>query len=153
MDWKTYIHSDPKVLLGKPVIKGTRLSVEFILGLFSEGWTEQQVLENYPTLNTRSLQAVRQWIFDIDYQRWDEQIERDIAEGKLDALAEEAISELRPEYDFAQMQGGVRGKYVQRYKTAQEEEPVLQAGATYEIWSPLDSHEAAHKLAQLLELE
>ena len=53
MDWKTYIHSDPKILLGKPVIKGTRLSVEFILGLFSEGWTEQQVLENYPTLNTR----------------------------------------------------------------------------------------------------
>jgi hypothetical protein len=51
------------------------------------------------------------------------------------------------------MQGGVRGKYVQRYKTAQEEEPVLQAGATYEIWSPLDSHETAHKLAQLLELE
>jgi uncharacterized protein (DUF433 family) len=55
MDWKTYIHSDPKILLGKPVIKGTRLSVEFILGLFSEGWTEQQVLENYPTLNTRSI--------------------------------------------------------------------------------------------------
>jgi uncharacterized protein (DUF433 family) len=53
MDWKTYIHSDPKILLGKPVIKGTRLSVEFILGLFSEGWTEQQVLENYPTLSTR----------------------------------------------------------------------------------------------------
>jgi uncharacterized protein (DUF433 family) len=53
MDWKTYIHSDLKILLGKPVIKGTRLSVEFILGLFSEGWTEQQVLENYPTLNTR----------------------------------------------------------------------------------------------------
>jgi uncharacterized protein (DUF433 family) len=95
MDWKTYIHSDPKILLGKPVIKGTRLSVEFILGLFSEGWTEQQVLENYPTLNTRSLQAVRQWIFDVDYQRWDEQIERDIAEGKLDALAEEAISEFK----------------------------------------------------------
>ena len=58
MDWKTYIYSDPKILLGKPVIKGTRLSVEFILGLFSEGWTEQQVLENYPTLNTRSIQAV-----------------------------------------------------------------------------------------------
>jgi uncharacterized protein (DUF433 family) len=58
MDWKTYIHSDPKILLGKPVIKGTRLSVEFILGLFSEGWTEQQVLENYPTINTRSIQSV-----------------------------------------------------------------------------------------------
>ena len=95
MDWKIYIHSDPKILLGKPVIKGTRLSVEFILGLFSEGWTEQQVLENYPTLNTRSIQSVRQWIFDVDYQRWDEQVERDIAEGKLDALAEEAISEFK----------------------------------------------------------
>jgi Protein of unknown function (DUF433) len=103
MDWKTYIHSDPKILLGKPVVKGTRLSVEFILGLFSEGWTEQQVLENYPTLNTRwrslsrgeSIQAVGQWIFDVDYQRWDEQIERDIAQGKLDTLAEESISEFK----------------------------------------------------------
>jgi len=58
MDWKTYIHSDPKTLLVKPVVKGTRLSVEFILGLFAEGWTEQQVLESYPTLSAIALQAV-----------------------------------------------------------------------------------------------
>ena len=58
MDWKAHIHSNPKILLGKPVIKGTRISVEFVLGLFSEGWTEQQVLENYPTLNSESIQAV-----------------------------------------------------------------------------------------------
>jgi uncharacterized protein (DUF433 family) len=58
MNWKSYIHSDPKVLLGKPVIKETRLSVEFVLGLFSEGWTEQQVLESYPTLTPESIQAV-----------------------------------------------------------------------------------------------
>ena len=58
MDWKPYIHSDSKILLGKPVVKGTRLSVEFILGLFAEGWTEQQVLESYPTLNAITLQAV-----------------------------------------------------------------------------------------------
>ena len=58
MDWRTYIHSNPQILLGKPVIQGTRLSVEFILGIFSEGWTEQQILENYPILNTRSIQAV-----------------------------------------------------------------------------------------------
>jgi uncharacterized protein (DUF433 family) len=58
MDWKTYIHSDAKILLGKPVVKGTRLSVEFILGLFSEGWTEQQVLESYPTLSAIAIQAV-----------------------------------------------------------------------------------------------
>jgi uncharacterized protein (DUF433 family) len=58
MNWKMHIHSDPKVLLGKPIVKGTRLSVEFLLGLFSEGWTEQQVLDNYPSLNTQSIQAV-----------------------------------------------------------------------------------------------
>ncbi len=59
MNWETYIHSDPDILVGKPVIKGTRLSVEFILGLLSAGWTEQQIFENYPTLNQNSL---RMWI-------------------------------------------------------------------------------------------
>ncbi len=42
MDWRKYIHSNPNILLGKPVVKGTRLSVEFILGLFAAGWTEIQ---------------------------------------------------------------------------------------------------------------
>jgi hypothetical protein len=36
---------------------------------------------------------------------------------------------------------------------AREEEPTLQPGATYSVWSPLNSHEASHKLAQLLESE
>lgn len=58
MDWRQYIHSDPKILLGKPTIKGTRLSVEFLLGLFATGWTEQQVLENYPNLTIEALRAV-----------------------------------------------------------------------------------------------
>lgn len=58
IDWRKFIHSDTEVLLGKPVVKGTRLSVEFILGLFSEGWTEQQILENYPSLTKESLRAV-----------------------------------------------------------------------------------------------
>ena len=58
MDWREYIHSDPEVLLGKPVVKGTRLSVEFLLSLFAAGWTEQQVLDNYPSLTPQSLRAV-----------------------------------------------------------------------------------------------
>lgn len=58
MQWQDHIHSDPKILVGKPVVKGTRLSVVFILGLFSNGWTEQQVLENYPQLTKESLRAV-----------------------------------------------------------------------------------------------
>ena len=58
MDWQQYIHSDPKILLGKPTVKGTRLSVEFLLGLFAAGWTEQQVVENSPTLTPEALRAV-----------------------------------------------------------------------------------------------
>jgi len=58
MDWKKYIHSDPEILMGKPVVKGTRLAVDFLIGLFAAGWTEQQVLENYPTLTPESLRAV-----------------------------------------------------------------------------------------------
>jgi uncharacterized protein (DUF433 family) len=52
------IHSDKDILLGKPVVKGTRLSVEFILERFASGWTEAQVLENYPRLTKEDLQAV-----------------------------------------------------------------------------------------------
>ncbi len=58
IDWRRHIHSDPEILLGKPVVRGTRLSVEFILGLFAEGWTEQQIPENYPTLTRERLRAV-----------------------------------------------------------------------------------------------
>ena len=39
---------DPKVLAGKPVIRGTRLSVEFIIGLMADGWTEADILSSYP---------------------------------------------------------------------------------------------------------
>lgn len=39
---------DPDVLVGKPVIVGTRLSVEFVIGLMAEGWSESDILENYP---------------------------------------------------------------------------------------------------------
>ncbi|MCU0599067.1 MAG: DUF433 domain-containing protein [Desulfobacterales bacterium] len=58
IEWREYIHSNPEILLGKPVVKGTRLSVEFIIGLFAQGWTENQVLENYPTMTKEALRAV-----------------------------------------------------------------------------------------------
>jgi uncharacterized protein (DUF433 family) len=57
MGWQDYIHSDPEVLLGKPVVKGTRLSVEFLLGLLAAGWTQEQILENYLTLTPEALRA------------------------------------------------------------------------------------------------
>ena len=58
MDWQNYIHSDPGILAGKPVVKGTRLSVEFLLDLFAAGWSEEQVLDNYPTLTPEGMRAV-----------------------------------------------------------------------------------------------
>lgn len=39
---------NPDVLAGKPVIRGTRLSVEFIIGLMADGWTEADILQSYP---------------------------------------------------------------------------------------------------------
>ena len=47
VNWKDYIITDPAVLVGKPVIKGTRLSVEFVLGLIAQGWPEEEILRNY----------------------------------------------------------------------------------------------------------
>jgi uncharacterized protein (DUF433 family) len=58
MQWQDYIYTDPTILVGKPIVKNTRLAVDFILGLFAEGWTEKQVLENYPTLTPEALKAV-----------------------------------------------------------------------------------------------
>jgi uncharacterized protein (DUF433 family) len=58
MNWREHIHSDPTVLLGKPTIKGTRLSVELILELFELGWTKEMILESYPKLTDSSIKAV-----------------------------------------------------------------------------------------------
>ena len=58
MTWKDHITSDPAVVVGKPVVRGTRLTVEFLLGLFAAGWTQEQVLTNYPQLTAEALRAV-----------------------------------------------------------------------------------------------
>ncbi len=58
MNWKDHIVSDKEILMGKPVIKGTRLSVELILDLFENGWTEDTILQNYPHINRDQIKAV-----------------------------------------------------------------------------------------------
>jgi len=57
MNWQTYITVDSGVLVGKPVIKGTRLAVEFILELIAESWTEADMLRNYPGLTREQILA------------------------------------------------------------------------------------------------
>jgi len=64
MNWKNHITSDHSVLLGKPTIKGTRISVEFLVKLLAAGWTEEQILENYPRLTKADLQAVFAYIYE-----------------------------------------------------------------------------------------
>lgn len=64
MNWQEYIISDKDVLLGKPTIKGTRISVEHIVGLLAQGWTESEILENFPRVTKVSLQAVFSYIQD-----------------------------------------------------------------------------------------
>ena len=55
--WQQYIHTDSKVLLGKPVIRGTRISVELILNKLAGGETVEQILESYPHLAKKHINA------------------------------------------------------------------------------------------------
>jgi uncharacterized protein (DUF433 family) len=64
MNWREYIISDKEVLLGKPTIKGTRISVELILDLLSNGWTEKMIFESYPKLGENELKAVFSYLKD-----------------------------------------------------------------------------------------
>ncbi|MGD0092624.1 MAG: DUF433 domain-containing protein [Planctomycetota bacterium] len=57
MDLQKRIVTDPVILVGKPVIKGTRLAVEFIIDLLAQGWTEAQILDNYPGLTREDIRA------------------------------------------------------------------------------------------------
>lgn len=57
MSWQERIIINPEILVGKPVIKGTRLSVEFIIDLLAQGWSEADILRNYPGLTQEDIKA------------------------------------------------------------------------------------------------
>ena len=57
MSWQERITVEPKVLVGKPVVRGTRLAVEFVIELLAQGWSEQEILENYPGLTREDISA------------------------------------------------------------------------------------------------
>jgi uncharacterized protein (DUF433 family) len=50
MNWREHIVCDPDILVGKPVVKGTRLSVELIVRWLDQGWTHEVLMESYPQL-------------------------------------------------------------------------------------------------------
>lgn len=57
MNAATRIVIAPAILAGKPVVRGTRLSVEFLIGLLAQGWSEAEILRNYPGLTREDLLA------------------------------------------------------------------------------------------------
>lgn len=57
MDWQDRITIDPEILVGKPIVRGTRLSVEFIIDLLAAEWSEDDILRNYPGLTHANLNA------------------------------------------------------------------------------------------------
>ena len=69
MTWTDHIHADPAVLGGKPVLKGTRLAVDFLLGLLAEGWTREQLRANYPQVTDEALRAVFAYAADVLHEQ------------------------------------------------------------------------------------
>lgn len=63
--WKERIVVDPQILVGKPIIKGTRISVEFILELLANGWTSEEIQKNYPQLKREDILAAIQYSLEI----------------------------------------------------------------------------------------
>lgn len=57
MGWQGRIVSDPQVMVGKPVIRGTRITVELLMENLANGWSEADLLASYPGLSHEDLQA------------------------------------------------------------------------------------------------
>ncbi|NBC17370.1 MAG: DUF433 domain-containing protein [Bacteroidetes bacterium] len=62
--WQDRIETNPEVLAGKPVVKGTRLAVEFIVDLLAQGWEVEEILHQYPALSRADVQACLQYASD-----------------------------------------------------------------------------------------
>jgi uncharacterized protein (DUF433 family) len=58
VNWRDYIVCDAEILGGKPTLKGTRLSVEFVLELLVGGWDREAIHRNYPNLTEKHIRAV-----------------------------------------------------------------------------------------------
>jgi uncharacterized protein (DUF433 family) len=65
MNWREHIHSDPAVLGGKPVVKGTRISVELILEYLAEGGTMAEIIDGYPSLTEADIRAAVAFTHDL----------------------------------------------------------------------------------------
>ena len=65
MRWQDHIEIKSDVLTGKPVIKGTRIAVEFVVELLARGWTVRQVLDEYDHITAEDVQACLMYASEI----------------------------------------------------------------------------------------
>lgn len=64
-DWKDRITVDPNILVGKPIIKGTRISVELLMDRLADGWTVEQIVESYPRVTREDVLAAIAFVTEI----------------------------------------------------------------------------------------
>lgn len=57
MNWEEHIELNPAVLAGKPVVRGTRIAVELVIERLADGWSEETILEQYPSLSGDDIRA------------------------------------------------------------------------------------------------
>jgi uncharacterized protein (DUF433 family) len=65
MNWQDRISVDPRVLVGKPVVKGTRVAVELVVDLLAQGWAQEQILDSYPNLAAEDIRACLAYASDV----------------------------------------------------------------------------------------
>jgi len=92
MDWQGRIVVDPEVLVGKPVVKGTRLAVEFVIDLLAQGWTEADILRNYPGLAREDILACLAYAGEVRPSRLSELAGR--APGDVEMPLQEVAEEV-----------------------------------------------------------
>ena len=59
------ITRNPAIAAGKPILRGTRVSVEFVIGLMADGWTTADILEGYPRLSKEQIEACLRYALDL----------------------------------------------------------------------------------------
>jgi uncharacterized protein (DUF433 family) len=64
MPWQERIAADSKILAGKPVVRGSRISVELVVDLLAAGWSHAQILESYPHITEDDIRAC------LSYAAW-----------------------------------------------------------------------------------
>lgn len=69
VNWKERITADPQILVGKPIIKGTRISVELILDRIANGWSLETILEAYPHLTREDVLAAQAFATEMPQEK------------------------------------------------------------------------------------